>query len=209
MRASVRQSAHAAAVTAKTEEKVTNSEAVFATVPDGKSDTEKYVSGVNQPRDYHGQFRKVLAKIKTDLGDSVPKDVSDKASEAEGLAEGGNIDAAMKASTELRGLLDRLDSGALNPQALENVRASARALGQVLGNLALPFGNETKKLRFTDLPPALRDLMEEMMVRVEKKIGKDDAEVVNKKLKTYRSGGDMFSQGEVSSELSTLLRLLT
>ncbi len=193
----------------KTEEKVTNSEAVFATVPDGKSDTEKYVSGVNQPRDYHGQFRTVLAKIKTDLGDSAPKDVTDKASEAQGLAEGGNIDAAMKASTELRGLLDRLDSGTLNPQALENVRASARALGEVLGNLALPFGNETKKLRFTDLPPALRDLMEEMMVRVEKKIGKDDAEVVNKKLKTYRSGGDMFSQGEVSSELSTLLRLLT
>jgi hypothetical protein len=193
----------------KTEEKVTNSEAVFAAVPDGKSDTEKYVSGVNQPRDFHGQFRTVLAKIKTDLGDSAPKDVADKTSEAQGLVEGGNMDAAVKASTELKTLLDRLDSGALDPQALENVKASARALGEVLGNLALPFGNENKKLKFTDLPPALRDLMEEMMSRVEKKIGKDDAEVVNKKLKLYRAGGDVFSQSEVSSELSTLLRLLT
>lgn len=193
----------------KTEEKVTNSEAVFALVPDGKSDIQKYVSGVNQPRDFHGQFRTVLAKIKTDLGDSAPKDVADKTSEAQGLVEGGNMDAAVKASTELKSLLDRLDSGALDPQALENVKASARALGQVLGNLALPFGNENKKLKFTDLPPALRDLMEEMMSRVEKKIGKDDAEVVNKKLKSYRSGGDVFSQSEVSSELSTLLRLLT
>jgi hypothetical protein len=194
---------------AKTEEKVTNSEAVFAAVPDGKSDTEKYVSGVNQPRDFHGQFRTVLAKIKTDLGDSAPKDVADKTSEAQGLVEGGNMDAAVKASTELKTLLDRLDSGALDPQALENVKASARALGEVLGNLALPFGNENKKLKFTDLPPALRNLMEEMMSRVEKKIGKDDAEVVNKKLKSYRAGGDVFSQSEVSSELSTLLRLLT
>ena len=170
---------------------------------------EKFISGVNQPRDFHGQFRTVLARIKTDLGKDAPQEVADKIAEAEKLDESGNLDAAMKASRDLRGLLDRLNSGALNPQALENVRASARALGQVLGNLALPFGSDNKKLKFSDLPPALRDLMDDMMLRVEKKIGKDDADVVTQKLRTYKSGSDVFSQSEVSSELSTLLRLLT
>jgi hypothetical protein len=48
-----------------------------------------------------------------------------------------------------------------------------------------------------------------MIKRVEDKVGEKDANEVTKKLNTYMSGGDYFTQGEVSSEMSTLLRLLT
>jgi hypothetical protein len=51
--------------------------------------------------------------------------------------------------------------------------------------------------------------MDEMITRVEKKIGQEDADDVTQKLRTYKAGGDYFTQQEVSSEMSTLLRLLT
>ncbi len=40
-----------------------------------------------------------------------------------------------------------------------------------IANLPFAFGEESQKIRFSDVPPALRDLMEDMITRVEDKIG--------------------------------------
>jgi hypothetical protein len=48
-----------------------------------------------------------------------------------------------------------------------------------------------------------------MITRVEAKIGKEDADEATKSLRSYMSGGDVYSQGEISSELAKMLRLLT
>lgn len=168
-----------------------------------------YTSGVNQPRDIKGKFRTVLARLKQDLGASGLQNVVEKVQKAEDLDNAGNYAAAVQAATELLSTIDRLDSGGLNPQALENVRASARSLGQVISNLPLPFGQQGEKVRYSDLPPVLKNLMEDMMKKVAEKIGKDDADVATKKLRDFQSGGDQFSQSEISSEMSTMLRLLT
>lgn len=188
------------AVTSENTEETINSEALFS---------DKYVSGVNQPRDSKGMFRTVLARLKEDLGASGLQDVVKKVEDAEGLDNAGNYDAAVAAATDLLGVIDRLDSGALDATALESVRSTARSLGQVISNLPLAFGADAQKVRYSDLPPVLRNLIDEMVKRVEKKIGQKDADEVTKKLKNYQSGGDMYSQSEVSSEMSTLLRLLT
>lgn len=168
-----------------------------------------YTSGQNQPRDAKGKFRVILARLKENLGVSGLQNAQERVEELENLHASGNYAAAAKAATELKSLLDRLDAGSLNAQSLENVRESARLLGTALANLPLPFGADTEKVKFSDLPPVLRDLIEDMMQRVEEKIGKDDAKKANSKLSSFRSGGDVFSQSEVSSEMSTLLRLLT
>jgi len=169
----------------------------------------RYVSGVNQPRDMKGKFRTVLARLKQDLGTSGLQNVVEKVQEAENLDNAGNYSAAVAAASELLSIIDRIDAGGLNPQALENVRASARALGSVIANLPLPFGQDTSKVRYSDLPPVLRNLMDEMIDKVAEKIGEDDARIATEKLRSYRSGGDAFTQSEVSSEMSTMLRLLT
>lgn len=168
-----------------------------------------YVSGKTQPRDAKGKFRQVLARIKSDLGKSGLDDVVQKIEETENLDNAGNYAAAYNAANELRALLDRLDSGALNADSLENIRKATAALGAVIANLPLPFGQGAEKVRYSDLPPALRDLMDEMVERVEKKIGAEDAAEATQKLKSYKSGSDMFSQSEVSGEMGKLLRLLT
>jgi hypothetical protein len=164
---------------------------------------------VTQPRDSKGKFREVLARLKHDLGKSGLQSVVDEVNSVEKLNEAGNYTAATVAAGKLLGIVDRIDVGALDPKALSNVKASAKELGTVLANLPLAFGQDTETMRFSDLPPALQDLVDDMMSRVEKKIGDKDAGPANKVLKEYKAGGRQMNERGVSSELSKLLRILT
>jgi len=169
----------------------------------------KYISGVNQPRDVKGKFREVLARLKQNLGESGLQGVIDKIEATDSLVNAGNYEQAAASSAELIDLISRLDSGALDATALENVRKAAQLLGTVISNLPLPFSEQTDKVRFSDLPPVLKDLIDDMITKVEAKIGKEDADEATKSLRSYKSGSDVYSQSEVSSEMSKLLRLLT
>jgi hypothetical protein len=169
----------------------------------------KFVSGVNQPRDAKGKYRTVLARLKQNLGVAGLADALKKAESAENLDFAGDYKASVDASSALLNTVDRLDSGALNATSLENVRLSAKELGQTIANLPLPFGREADKIRFSDLPSGLKDLVGNMIDRVEKKIGKKDGDIATASLKSYMSGADVYSQSEVQSEMSKLLRLLT
>ena len=198
----------------QTEEEIAEAEKVKAgkTTAKDKYDDEgrqKYVSGVNQPRDAKGKYRTVLARLKQDLGVAGLAKALQKAEDAENLDFAGDYGASAAASSELLGMIDRLDAGALNAEALENVKGTAAELGKVISNLPLPFGEEAQKVRFSDLPAGLKDLIEGMIDRVEGKIGKKDADIATQNLKSFMSGGDVYSQSEVQSEMSKLLRLLT
>ena len=162
-----------------------------------------------QPRDAKGKYRKVLARLKQNLGVAGLQKALLKVQEAENLEFSGNYTKSAAASSELLDMIDRLDTEALNPEALENVRLTAAELGKTIANLPLPFGKESSKLRFSDLPSGLKDLIEKMITRVEAKIGKEDAAIATKGLQSYMSGADVYSQGEIQSEMSKLLRLLT
>jgi hypothetical protein len=162
-----------------------------------------------QPRDAKGKFRQVLARIKTDLGDGGSEEAIKKIEETENLDDAGNYMEAARSAGDLISIIDRLDEGALNKESLENVRSSAGELGRVIANLPLPFGSDTEKVRFSDLPPALKGLMKDMISRVEDKIGQKDADEATRDLKSFMSGGDYYSQAEISSQMSKLLRLLT
>jgi hypothetical protein len=169
----------------------------------------KFISGVNQPRDARGKYRKVLARLKQNLGVAGLSRALQKVEEAENLDFAGDYAASAEASDDLLGLIDRLDTKALNPRALENVRLTAAELGKTMANLPLPFGKDASKLKFSDLPSGLKDLIDQMITRVEAKIGKEDADIATQKLRSYMAGADVFNQGEVQSEMSKLLRLLT
>ena len=162
-----------------------------------------------QPRDDRGKFREVLARLSQHLGDAGLQEALNQAQQADKLDFAGNYEESTKAASALLDNLDRLDTKALNPKDLENVKVTARELGKVISNLPLPFGQDAQKLRFSDLPAGLQDLMKNMTDRVIQKIGKKDGEVATHKLQSYMSGGDYFNQGEVQSEMSKLLRLLT
>ena len=81
-----------------------------------------------QPRDAQGRFRLVLARLKQDLGTAELHDVAKRVAEVENLDNTGNYAAAAKGAQDLVGILDRLDTGALDKTALENVKLSTKAL---------------------------------------------------------------------------------
>ena len=195
----------------QTEEEIAEAERVKAgEAPERDEDGRpKYISGVNQPRDAKGKYRKVLARLKQDLGVAGLSRALKKVQEAENLDFAGDYAASAKASSELLDIVDRIDTKALNPESLENVRLSAQQLGKAISNLPLPFGKDASKLKYSDLPTGLKDLIEQMITRVEAKIGKEDADIATQSLKSYMSGADLYSQGEIQSEMSKLLRLLT
>jgi hypothetical protein len=162
-----------------------------------------------QPRDTKGKFRQVLARLKVNLGDSGSDEALKKIEEAENLDNAGDYAGAANAAGDLLGIIDRLDTGALNAESLENVRNSAGQLGSVIANLPFAFGQDAQKIRFSDIPPALSDLIEKMITRVEAKIGQKDADIATKDLRGFMAGADYYSQSEISSQMSKLLRLLT
>jgi hypothetical protein len=174
--------------------------------PDGRT---KYIPGKTQPRDAAGKFRKVLARLKQDLGVAGLQEALKHVEATENLEFAGNYTQAAESARDLLGTIDRLDTGALDATKMENVRLTAKDLGKVISNLPLPFTNQAQKVRFSDLPPALKNLVDDMISRVEGKIGKEEADIATAKLRSYKSGADVFSQSEISSEMATLLRLLT
>jgi hypothetical protein len=177
--------------------------------PQRDADGRVKYTAETQPRDASGKFRQVLARIKQDLGTSGLQNVLDKVKEAENFDSTGNYAGAAQAAVDLIDIIDRLDTGALNAEALGNVRESAGELGKVISNLPFAFGETAQKIRFSDVPPVLRDLMTDMIDKVEAKIGKEDADVATAELKTFISGSQLYNQSEISSQMAKLLRLLT
>ena len=169
----------------------------------------KFTPGKNQPREWNGQFLDVLARLKQDLGESGNQGIVDQIKQTEAANKVGSYKESADAATNLLTLLDRLDDNALNADSVENVRAAAAELGKVITNLPLPFTNQALKIRYSDLPPALRNLMDNMVSRVEEKLGTEDAAKATESVKGFMSGSDLYSQSDISSQMAKMLRLLT
>jgi hypothetical protein len=150
-----------------------------------------------------------LARLRDNLGENGNQKVLEQLEETENLDSAGDYIAASRAAGNLIGTIDRLDSGALNAVSLNNVRIATTDLGKVIANLPLPFENQAQKVRFSDLPPALRKLTLDMIKRVEEKLDPKEAAVATQELQSFMSGSDVFSQSEISAQLNRMLRLLT
>ena len=147
--------------------------------------------------------------MKQDLGTSGNQKVVEKLEATQGFDDAGNYKKAVESAADLINTVDRLDSGALNAKSVESVRNTTAQLGEVIANLPLPFDNQAQKVRYSDLPATLKTLVENLITKVEAKIGKKDADIATHDMRTFMSGGDYFSQAEVSAQMNKLLRLLT
>jgi DNA-binding ferritin-like protein len=177
--------------------------------PSNEGFYEQKYTAKTQPRDAQGKFRLVLARLKQDLGAASLDAVAKKVKQVENLDNTGNYAAAAAGARDVVDIVDRMNTGALDSTALTNVRTGAKALAETISNLPLPFSDQSQKVRFSDLPPALANLMKDMITKVEDKVGEKDAGDATSELKSFMAGGDMYSQSEISSKMNTLLRLLT
>lgn len=162
-----------------------------------------------QPRDSQGRFRDVLARLRQDSGVASLHTLAKRLKEVENLDNTGNYRAAAAGARDVIDVVNRIDTEALDPTALTSVRMGATALAEAISNLPLPFEDQAQKIRYSDMPPALRDLMDDMIAKVEAKIGSEDAKIATEKLMAFKTGSEVFNQSEISSEMNKLLRLLT
>lgn len=173
-----------------------------------EGDTRPKFSPRTQPRDEDGKFRLILARLKDNIGVSGNQNAMDKIKNVENLDSAGDYKAASESAADLVNTLNRIDTRALDPKSITTLRQSNTQLAKAVANLPLPFKDQSQKVRFSDLPPVLREMMQSLVTRVEEKYGSKKSAEKTKNIKTFMSGGDFFSQSDVSTELNRMLHML-
>jgi len=86
----------------------------------------------------------------------------------------------------------------LTDEDIEQLRKEARARQK-----------ESEQLTFADVPPALQELIHDLIERVENKIGLEDADICSSDIKGFIAGRYKYTQSELSSQMAKHLRMLT
>lgn len=161
-----------------------------------------------QPRDPNGKFRKILARLKTNLGDKETENIAKSIEAAEAAQIAGNYEEMRKAGGDVIKMIGDIKEGDLPKGATKNLRRGAENLGKVMAYLPLPQGNPNAKIRFSDLPPSSADLVRSMVKRVIEQLGQEKAKKYTAALEQYMSGARSMDSDEMASNMNKLLRVL-
>lgn len=161
-----------------------------------------------QPRDPNGKFRRILARLKTNLGEKATEELAKSIEAAEAAQIAGNYEKMKEAGSDVVKMIGDIKEGDLPKGAAKNLRRGAENLGKVMAYLPLPQGDPNAKVRFSDLPPSSADLVRSMVDRVIEQLGNDKAEKYVSDLKQYMSGARSMDSDEMASNMNKLLRVL-
>jgi hypothetical protein len=161
------------------------------------------------PRDEHGKFRAVLGRIEEDLGGKTgTKAAIDLAREAQEADLAGDTERAQERAKHLIEELDKIANNTADLQDQADLRSKSMLLGEVMARLPMAQGDKTTKMRYSDLPVPLRDLIEDLLDRLSAAVTKEVFDEVAGPMKNYISGGDFMSSDEIQSHLTRIMRYL-
>lgn len=160
-----------------------------------------------QPRSEDGKFRLILARLRDNAGVDGNEEILTKLKAIENIHT-GDYKAASLAYADLSNTLTRIDTGAMPAGTRGTLRRASNDLANAVANLPLPFDDQAQKVRFSDLPPVLREMVQNLVTQVEAKY-KDKAPEKLEDINLFMSGGDFYSQSNVSTQLNHLMHLLT
>ena len=178
---------------------------------DAKKNAQENISKFTpetQPRDPNGKFRKILARLKNNLGEKATEELAKGIEKAEAAQIAGNYEEMKKAGGDVIKMIGDIKEGDLPKGATKNLRRGAENLGKVMAYLPLPQGNPNAKIRFSDLPPGSADLVRSMVKRVIEQLGQEKAKKYTAALEQYMSGARSMDSDEMASNLNKLLRVL-
>jgi hypothetical protein len=163
----------------------------------------------NHPRDEKGRFRQVIAELKQDLeGEVGTEGAVEGLSDVEAAANRGDTEAAQQAAKDVLDLVDQMAGATKDEDLVKTLREGYGNLAEAVANLPLIFGDLNEKYRFSDLPPDLKSLIEDLYKRAEARLDKEHLAEAGGKLSEFMAGGDVLSQPQISAELSRILRFL-
>lgn len=175
------------------------------------------------PRDSRGKFRAVIARLTNELEQTTGDSAADSAAKVKAKAE---LDAAREANDKandietrehLDNLLliaDQVAGGSVNPDIARTLRAGYSELGEFIADTGVSqqAGSDSynpDKLRYSDLDPLIKNLIGDMIARIEERFPDDEvAAGAIGDLKSYMAGGDVWSLTELMESLSRMMRYL-
>lgn len=161
-----------------------------------------------QPRDSAGKFRRVLARLKLNLGKSVSEQLSKEMEEAAAAGEIGNYELAKTHAAEVIKLVDEVDTKDMAKGSADNIRKGAESLGKMMAYLPLPQGKDSAKVRFSDLPTPTAELIKNLIDQVQQQLGEVAAADITSVLRGFMSGMRTMSSDQMASELTKIMNAL-
>jgi hypothetical protein len=163
----------------------------------------------NHPRDEKGRFRMVIAELKKDLqGEAGTQQAVEGLDEVQQAANQGDTEAAQQAAKGVLDLVDQIAKNTEDEGAVKTLREGYGNLAEAVANLPLVFGDLNEKYKFSDLPPDLQGLMQDLYKRAEQRLDPEHLAEAGGKISEFMAGGDVLSQPQISAELSRILRFL-
>ena len=151
----------------------------------------------------------MLFRLQDDLkGKTGTKKALDEAEAALESEEKGDDKGAKEAADRLLVELDKIAENTADIQDKEDLKRNGAALAEVIARLPMPQGNKDLKMRFTDLPMELRDLVEDLLDRLAGAVDQEKFNEVAGPVKNYISGADYMQSDEMQSHLARILRFL-
>lgn len=161
-----------------------------------------------QPRTNNGRFQRILARLKSTLGDTELEQIAQSINEAADANEAGNYEKSTAAAQRVMTEINGIKSGAIDGSQRNALRQGAADLGRVLAYLPLPQGVDTAKVRFSDLPPSTRTFIKGLVDQVMGKLQPDVARSVTDGISAFLSGEVQMNADQLSAEMNKLLRYL-
>lgn len=161
-----------------------------------------------QPRTNNGRFQRILARLKSTLGDQELEQITNDINEAEQANEAGNYQKANEAGQRIMTQIHGIESGAIDESQRNALRQGAADLGRVMAYLPLPQGVDVAKVRFTDLPPSTRTFIKSLIEKIIGKLQPDEARSVTEGINAFLSGEVQLNADQLSQEMNRLLRFL-
>jgi hypothetical protein len=162
------------------------------------------------PRDTSGKFRAVVGRHRKNL-ETIREadDAVDALDEAEKAEAEKNFGKAKQAGERAITLLDNAVSGVIDIKDKQTIRDVAKQLGRVVAFLPVAVGVDTVAYSFEQLPQEVQDVFEQLLKRAENVPDpSDDQKEAIAVLKGFRSGADQWTQAEINSSLSRLVRMI-
>lgn len=180
--------------------------------------TEQY-----HPRDTKGKFRDVIARLTNELQQNPDDTAADSAAKTEAKAEldaardaneQSNTEATQQHLDKLLEIADQVAGGSVRPDVAQTLREGYSELGRFVASTGVSqqAGSDKydpNKLRYSDLDPLIKDLIANMIKRIETDF--PDQKVQQEALgniQSYMAGGDVWSLTELMQSLSKMMRFL-
>lgn len=178
---------------------------VLATAAERKRQWEesKYV------RDRKGRFREKLASLREALTDKEgTKEAVDAIDRAIVATDEDDLRQAKIEADKVIKTVDDVADQTVDDTDRNSLRQTGESLGRFMSEIGLPQGDEAEKMRYTDLPKEVTNLVEDLLKRLRAKVAPDIYNEIAHDLETFMSGGDYMSSDEIHSNLAKVIRML-